>query len=134
MKNWFRVYFSSDYLWTPTSGAKFEKYYLIVSLVILALAIFYRIYIFVRGNRPTVLKSFDRYLFWGYLSFGITGLFIWFSRSQTLPMFSTRLISYLWIASGIAYTIFLAFYWHKKVPQKLSKFYENKRKSKYLAK
>lgn len=134
MKNWFRVYFSSDYLWTPASGAKFEKYYLAVSLAILALAIFYRIYIFVRGNRPEVLKSFDRYFFWGYLTFGLLGLFVYFSRTQSLPIFSTRAISWFWILCVITHTIFLAFYWRKQVPQKLAKFYENKRKSKYLVK
>lgn len=134
MKGWLRYYLSNDYLWTSTTGSKFEKYYLFSSLVILALAIGYRIYIFARGNRPEALRTFDRYFFCGCLTIGLLGLLIWFSRSQLLPVFSTRAISYLWIIGGLAYSVFLALYWRKKVPQKLARFYENKRKSKYLSK
>lgn len=134
MKDKVRYYLSQDYLWTSTTGAKFEKYYLFASTFLLVIAVIYRIFIFIRGNRPEVLKSFDRYVFWGLLCNSILGLFICFSRMQSLPIFSYRAISWAWVIGTIAYFIFLIIYWYKKVPQKLSKFYENKRKSKYLTK
>jgi hypothetical protein len=80
------------------------------------------------------MRGFDSVWFWGYLSIGLVGLFIWFSRTQALPLFSTRLISYLWVLSTIIFTIGLVVYFKKEIPKQIVKYTEQKRKAKYLKK
>lgn len=132
MKAWFSTYISQNYLLTVISGSKFENYYLYFSIGLISLLITYRLFLFFRGNRPPIYKKFDVYWFWGYQALGISGIFIWFSRKESLPIFSTRIISYLWMMLIFGYTGFLIYYYIKKIPAKLVDFYEKKRKSKYL--
>jgi hypothetical protein len=129
-----KSYFSWDFLYSPVSGSSYEKLYLFLSVFIIALTICYRIYLLIKGDRPAVLKRFDTIWFWGYLTLGLVGLFIWFSRTQALPLFSTRLISYLWVLAIIFFTIGLAVYFKKEIPKQIVKYTEQKRKAKYLKK
>jgi hypothetical protein len=130
----FKYYFSWDFLYSPVSGSSYEKIYLFLSVFIITLVICYRLFLFIRGNRPLVYKKFDSIWFWGYLALGLSGLFIWFSRTQALPFFSTRLVSYLWILLLLVFSAWVIFYLKKEIPQKIVKYTEQKRKAKYLKK
>lgn len=132
MSNFLATYFNSKYLLEAVSGTNYEKYYLYVSLTVLVSVILFRIYISIKKNRPDAYRFFDKLWFWSYLSLGLFGVFIWFSRSQLLPLFSTRLVSYAWILSNLGLLGYLVYYFLKIIPGKLTTFYEKKRKSKYL--
>jgi hypothetical protein len=132
--NSIKGYLTTDYLFSPVSGSKLELFYLIVPAVLLLGAIGYRIYLMIRGNRSEAYRSFDRMWFWGSIIFGLFGLFLYFSRTQALPTFSTRTVSYLWLLSLLGYGTYLIFYFRSTVPDKLHDFYSKKRKSKYLGK
>ncbi len=134
MKNWINTYFSSSYLLGETTGSKFERFYFYIPLILIAAAVIYRIYIFIKGKRPVVYKPFDSYVLWGGISFGLAGLFIYFARTQELPTFSTRLVSYLWVILLLAYKIFLWIYLKTKLSKKIEKYLEAQRKAKYLKK
>lgn len=134
MKKWINTYFSSSYLLSETTGGKFERFYLYLPLILIVTVLIYRAYIFVKGKRPVVYKTFDSYVLWGGLSFGLAGLFIYFARTQELPTFSTRLISYLWLVLLLVYTIFLWVYLKTKLSKKIEKYFEAQRKAKYLKK
>jgi drug/metabolite transporter (DMT)-like permease len=131
--NSIQTYLSTSYLMTPVSGTQLELFYLIVPTVIILAVIGFRIFLMIKGNRPKVFRDFDKLWFWGGFLFGLFGLFIYFSRTQSLPIFSTRTISYLWVLSLIAYSTFLIFNYRMSVPEKLHNYYEGKRKSKYLS-
>ena len=132
--NSIRQYLTADYLLAPVSGSKLELFYLILPVVIILGALMYRLYLFITGGRSEVYRSFDRMWFWGALSFGIFGLFVYFSRTQALPTFSTRTVSYLWLLTLLGYFTYLIFYFRTTIPDKLHDFYDKKRKSKYLSK
>lgn len=132
MQRIFNTYFTTDYLFTVVTGGKYERFYLYFPLALLAITLIARAYLFIKGNRPPVLKTFDRLWFWGGIVFSFLGLFIWFSRNQSLPMFSSRIVSYAWILIMILYAGYLFYFWKKKIPAELSKYYEKKRKTKYL--
>ena len=132
--NSLKIYFSTNYLFTPVSGSKLELFYLIFSSTLIISAVIYRIYLFFKGGRSEVYRTFDRLWFWGALAFGLFGLFLYFSRTQALPTFSMRSVSYLWLLSLLGYATYLIFYFRSTVPDKLHDFYDKKRKSKYLGK
>lgn len=134
MRNFIAVYLSNNYLLGVVSGTRFEAYYLYVSAAIVSLAILFRLFIYVKGGRAKAYYRFDRLWFYGYSLFGLFGLFIWFSRTQALSIFSTRIVSYLWLISLLGYTIYLIYYLVRIMPEKLVKYYEKKRKKKYLGK
>ena len=134
MMNSLKTYLSTNYLASPVSGTKWELFYLIFACLIIFGAIGYRIFLRFKGSRPKAFKSFDKLWFWGAILFGLFGLFIYFSRTQGLPVFSTRMISYLWVLSVLAYSTFLIFNYRISIPEKLHNYYEGKRKSKYIGK
>ncbi len=103
-----------------------------LSVFILFAIIGYKIYLKIKGDRPKVYKKFDRIWFWGYLTTGVIGLFVWFSRTQNLPIFSTRFISYSFLLIFILFTAYLIYLFTEKTPKELNKYYEKKRKEKYL--
>lgn len=117
-----------------TVGGKFERFYLYFPMILIVASLVYRLYILIKGKRPVVYKTFDSYLFWGGFSFGLVGLFLYFSRTQELPTFSTRLASYFWLILLIVYIVFLIYSYKRKIPAKISKYYEAQRKAKYLKK
>lgn len=130
--NNFGVYFSSEYLLSIATGAKFEPFYLYFSCAIILVVLAVKIFFILRKNRIKAYKKFDSICFWGYLTEGILGLFIWFSRIQALTIFSTRLFSYLWLLSILSLTGYLAYYYLRVIPLEIDKHYEKKRKDKYL--
>ena len=132
--NSIRAYLNTDYLFKPVTGSKLELFYLIFSALLIIVAIIYRLYILFKGGRAEVYRSFDRMWFWGALVFGLFGLFLYFSRTQALPTFSTRTVSYLWLLALLGYSTYLIFYFRATVPDKLHDFYAKKRKSKYMGK
>jgi len=132
MKNWINTYLSNSYMLGVNTATKYELFYLVASGLLISFAGIFRLFIFIKGNRPKAYKTFDSFTFWGLLSLGIFGLFIYFSRTQELPIFSTRLISYLWIIGLVGYVGGLVYYLKKKLPSKVEKYYESKRKAKYL--
>lgn len=134
MKSFLSTYLSLNYLWTTTTGGKYEKFYLYFPIALIVAVFVYRIILFVRGNRPAVYKAFDSYMFWGYVSLALFGLWIYFVRTQGLPIFSTRLVSYLWLLSIVLYSFFLFLYFKKNLPEKLEKYTESARKARYLKK
>jgi uncharacterized membrane protein len=127
-----KFFVSPEYLLSVATGTKFESIYLYFSAFILAAALFVKLFILIRKNRLKAYKNFDAIWFWGFFAEGMTGLFIWFSRAQSLSFFSTRLISYLWIISIFVLVGYLIYYYKKILPQKIEKHYEKKRKEKYL--
>ena len=70
--------------------------------------------------------------FWGYMAFGLSGLFVIFSVNQNLPMFGTRLAVFIWLALAIIYAIYLTIYFRKVTVKEVLNFKEKKRKEKYL--
>jgi hypothetical protein len=116
------------------SGTKYEVAYLYLPIALILGIISYRIFLYIKSGRPEVYKPFDRYWFWGYFTLALVGLVIWFARSQSLPLISTRLVSYTWLLSLLVYACFLAFYFLRIIPQKLTTYYETQRKKKYLSK
>lgn len=127
-----KYFLSKGYLLEIATGTKYEIAYLVISGLLVLGVITYRIFLRIKGNRAEAMRSFDKIWFWGYLTLGLSGLFIWFSRNQALPIFSVRLLSLLWIAAVIISTAFIAYYFKTKIPKVLDKYYETKRKAKYL--
>lgn len=130
--NRIKIFFSNDYLFTATTNTKFELFYLYFSIFILLMVIGYKMYLKFKGSRAKFYKKFDRMWFWGYLTLGISGLFIWFSRTQNLPMFSTRFVSYTYLLLVIFFTLYIVYLFSTKAPQELNIYYEKKRKEKYF--
>jgi hypothetical protein len=95
MNSFFATYLSSSYLFEIASSTKYEKVYLFLPIALILIVCTYRLYLFIKSGRPAVYKSFDRLWFWGYFSFALFGLLIWFARTQALAFFSTRFVSYL---------------------------------------
>jgi drug/metabolite transporter (DMT)-like permease len=130
--NSIQSYFSTSYLLAPVSGTKLELFYLIVPLLMIVIALGYRVFIMIKGKRPAAYRSFDKLWFWGALLFGLFGLFLYFARTQGLPTFSTRTISYLWFLATLGYSTYVIFYYRMTVPDQMHEYYKTKRKSKYL--
>lgn len=132
MKSWFNLYLTQEFLLGVAVDGKYEVMYLILPLMILFVIFGFRVYIFFKKNRPTYFREFDSWFFWGTLLFSLIGLFIYFSRTQELPTFSSRLFSYFWIFCIFIYYGFLVVYWLIKIPKLKKRYYEAKRKSKYF--
>lgn len=134
MNSFWATYVTSGYLLEVASGTKYESFYLYFPIALVVGMVAWRIFLGVKGGRPVVFKRFDALWFWGYLSFALIGLLIYFSRTQGLPVLSTRLVSYIWLITILGYTGYLCFYLLKIIPGKLGDYYEKQRKKKYLAK
>jgi hypothetical protein len=134
MTNLFNLYFKSGFLLETATATKYENVYLFLPIALIIAVVAYRLFLFIKSGRPAVYKPFDRLWFWGYFVFALVGLLIWFSRTQALQFLSTRIVSYLWFLALFVYTGYLAFYFLKVIPGKLSNYYEKQRKSKYLSK
>lgn len=129
-----KYYLSPAYLWSTTTGSRFEVFYLIFPMVLIISATGYRIFLAIKGGRSEAYREFDSLWLWGAVGFGLMGLFIFLSRNQGLPIFSTRLISYLWVILIPFYVAYLVYYYRTNVPKKLHQFYTKKRKARYLGK
>lgn len=134
MKNQINLYLNREYFLSVATSTKLQLFYLLLPLLLLLLTFGTRFYIFIRGKRPAAYRQFDFFWFWGFLSFAVIGLFIYFSRLQELPIFSTRAISYLWIFLLLTFVGFLCGYYKIIIPGEIKKYYEAKRKAKYLKK
>jgi len=129
--NRIKMIFSPDYFLAVPKVSTFEIYYLYLSLFIIVSVIFCKFF-FVVKKRSSVYKKFDKRWFWGYLDLGMLGVFLWFSRNQELPIFGTRLASYLWLLVLFLYLGYLLYYFKKKAKPAIIKYQEKKRKEKYL--
>lgn len=127
-----KIFFSKDYLFSVSSGTKFENVYLYLAVFLILMAIGFIIFVRAKSSRMKIAKGFNKVWFWGYLTIGVIGLFIWFSRTQGLSIFSTRFVSYNWLLLIIIFSGYLTFLFKTKVPKEVSKYYEKKRKEKYL--
>jgi hypothetical protein len=134
MNNFLNTYIKSSYLYETAAGGKYEAFYLYLSVFLLVVILAVRIYLFLKKGRAGAYKRFDQLWFWGYFSLGLAGLFIWFSRTQLLPMFSTRIVSYLWLLGILVLKGYLIFYYFRILPARVTKYYEKARKTKYLGK
>lgn len=123
--------FNPEYLLAVPTLSKYEAYYLYLSIFILVVSLSLKLFFKIK-KRSEAFRDFDRFWFWGYLAIGLSGLFIWFSRSQQLPTFGTRLISYLWLGVVLVYALFLLFYYLKFVTKAIESYHEKKRKERYL--
>jgi hypothetical protein len=77
-------------------------------------------------------KSFDVQWFWGYFSLGLVGLFVYFSRDQRLPIFGTRIASYLFLTTTMFFSVYLFVYFQKVTKKHIARFVDKERKNKYL--
>lgn len=123
--------FSTEYLLAVPETSKYEAYFLYLSLLVVVVALVLKIY-FVLKKRSKAFQSFDRLWFWGYLTIGFLGLFVWFSRNQQLPMLGARIISYFWFNTIWLYGLFLLYYYKKHAKRMATAHYEKARKEKYL--
>lgn len=126
------TYFSSQYLLSVATGSKFEFLYLSVSIFMIVLVVLAKLAIVFKKKRIKAYKSFDNIWFWGYFTQGLAGLFIWFSRTESLAFFSSRLVSYFWIILNFVLAGYLIYYYKNILPQKIEKHFEKSRKEKYL--
>lgn len=133
MNKLFNVYFKSDYLLRVAPETKYEPYFLYSAITVMILAIGIKLFFKFRG-RSKAYVSFDRLWFWGYIVLSVVGLFVWFSRNQGLPIFGTRLASYLWLKSLFIYGVVLYFYYIKKARKDVLAHFNKERKAKYLKK
>lgn len=132
--NKIKYFFSPEYLFATNSQTKFQLVYLLISLGMIVVVIVARIALARGKETPKVLKGFYKLWTWGYILIGITGLFVWFSRTQALPVFSTRIISYIWILILVAFSGYVLWYGRTQLERGLTKYHEQQRKAKYLKK
>jgi hypothetical protein len=127
-------YLTKGYLLNPVTETRFDLIYLTLSITLIIAPVILRILIkFKFKNRPKkVYQFFDKLWFWTSLSLGFIGLFIWFSRTQSLPIFGTRLASYIFLIAIPISAGLIFWYFKAKIPQKLVTHYEKSRKKKYL--
>lgn len=83
-------------------------------------------------GRPSAYRGFDRIWFWGLLILGFAGLFEWFSVSQKLPFFGTKLAILIWAVLVLGFGAFLAIYFRTQTVKELVRHHEKKRKERYL--
>lgn len=134
MKNLLNRYFTAEYLWAPITEARYDKFYLGFSIVLIVLPLLAKVVLTLKfKNRPKkVYGTFDKIWFWTSLSLGFIGVFIWFSRVQSLPMFGTHLASYIYLFSIPVSAGLIFWYFKAKIPERLTTHYEKARKQKYL--
>lgn len=127
-------FFSKEYLFATIQNSRFENLYLYLSLLLIVAPIILKIAlaIWFKGRPKKIYKTFDSIWFWGFWTLGILGLFVWFSRTQLLPIFSTRFVSYLWLLLISVMAIWLFIYYKKRIPNLSEKYYKAARKKRYL--
>jgi hypothetical protein len=130
----FKSLLTSGYWLNTNSGTKYEVAYLAFACLVVLLAFGFRLYIFIKKNRVPLLKKYDRIWVWGGVTFALWFLFIWFSRTQALPIFSTRVIMVISLLVFFSSAGWFFFYSKKKAKALTKEFYTAKRKQKYLAK
>lgn len=123
--------FNPDYFLAVPTESRYEIYFLYLSIAILVAVIGAKIYLRL-NKRPKAYLELDRRWFWGYLIISLLGMFVWFSRSQELPTFGTRLATYVWFNTIWIYTLYLYFYYKRTFIKDLASYHEKKRKEKYL--
>lgn len=114
----------------PTS-ALYQKYLLFPTGLMVVIPILLLIFLRIK-KRSRAYKKFDNMWLWGYIAFGLSGLFVIFSVNQSLPMFGTRLAVFIWLGLAIIYAIYLTIYFRKVTVKEVVSFNEKKRKEKYL--
>lgn len=134
MNEFIKNYLNYDYLFGVSFPTSYDIYLLYLSFAFIVIPLALRLFFYLKKKRPNIFKSFDKYWFWGYLLFGIAGLFVWFSRDQGLSLFSSRIVLYIWTLGASFYAIILAYWYYFRLPKKIEGYYEEKRKSKYLKK
>lgn len=131
MSSFFGKIFDWERLIAIPTSALYEKYFLYIVLAILVGPILLKILLNIK-KRSKAYAKFDRLWFWAYLSLGAVGLFIWFSITQGLPIFGSRLVTYIWLFSLVALKIYLFIYYRLVTLKDVKKYHEKRRKDKYL--
>jgi Ca2+/Na+ antiporter len=131
MSNFITGLFTWKHLSEAPTSPLYTEYFLYLIIFLFAVTIVVRIFFKIRG-RSVAYRSFDRQWFWGLATFSALGLFVWFSVTQLLPTFGTRLAVYIWALSLLIYKVYLCLYYLKVTIKDVAKFNEKKRKEKYL--
>lgn len=127
-------FLSKDFLFTTIQNPKYENLYLYLSLLLIIVPIVFKIVlaIWYKDRPKKIYKTFDSIWFWGFWTLGFLGLFVWFSRTQLLPIFSTRFVSYLWLLMIPVLKLWLFLHYRKQIPKLAENYYKNTRKKRYL--
>jgi amino acid transporter len=131
MNSFLTKFFNWDYLSEIPVGALYETYFLYLVILTAAIPIAIKIFFKIQ-KRSKAYQKFDRQWLWGYISLALVGLFIWFSITQQLPTFGSRLMVYIWIFALILFKIYLLIYYRRVVVGEVKNYHEKKRKEKYL--
>lgn len=91
-------------------------------------------YLLKRQENYKAKKAFQKQFFWIYTSLGLLGLISVFARSQNLPIFGSRAITFLILAVFALSNIWLLYYYEVKTKKEIMKFQNKKRKEKWLKK
>lgn len=131
MNSFWSRHLSAEYLLGISSNMTFQRGLLALALMVMLLPIFLKVFLVIK-KRSKAYQKFDRLWFWGLLTLGLVGTFVWFSVTQGLPTLGSRMVVYLWGLITAGYGIFIFIYYKKVVVSDVAKFYEKKRKEKYL--
>ncbi|MDD3679158.1 MAG: hypothetical protein PHT36_02865 [Patescibacteria group bacterium] len=125
-------FFDPKYLMAVPVESSFHFLFLTLPAVAVLSPVLLKIFFRFFKKRHGGYEEFDKLWFWGYETIGLIGLFIFFSRDQRLPIFGTRIASYLVIIAMLIFSSFLFFYFRKFTKKEISYYLEKKRKEKYL--
>lgn len=122
-----------EYLFSTNEKFKYWYIYLpffgILVFLAFAVSIFFK-----RQNDYEVKQSLQKQFFWTYLIFGILGLISVFARSQNLPVFGSRIFTFIIITLFFIANIWLGIYFFRVTKKEQLKFAQKKRKEKWLKK
>ncbi|RJO60926.1 hypothetical protein C4544_04110 [candidate division WS5 bacterium] len=91
-------------------------------------------YLLKRQDSYKAKKAFQKQFFWTYVTFGILGMISVFARSQDLPIFGSRAITFVILILFLLVNLWLLYYYQIKTKKELIKFQNKKRKEKWLRK
>lgn len=124
---------SGDYLLSTNEKFKYWYVYLPFFGMFVFLAFAVSI-LFKRQDDYRAKKSLERQIFWTYLMLGFLGLTSVFARSQNLPVFGSRIFTFLVIALFILANVWFGIYFFRVTKKQQLKFAQKKRKEKWLKK
>lgn len=132
MLNKLKSKFTSDFLLSPLGNTKFDNWYLVFGIMLFVAPFVLKIYLKTNPRPRAVYGTVDRVWFWGFLTSAVLTVFVWFARVQRLPLFGTRLASYLVLLIMLPVGLYVLWFYKKRLPALLNKHYEVTRKKKYI--
>lgn len=124
---------TTDYLFSTNDKLKYWYIYLPTFGLLIVLA-FLVSYLVKRQKDYKAKAGFQRQFFWIYLTFGLLGLTSVFARSQALPVFGSRFLTFLIIFTFILCNLWLFGYYFKVTKKEKMKLANKLRKEKWLKK